>query len=102
MTTFVVGLDGGGTKTHAIVADEHGTQLGEFSGPASAVRPGHVAYSADVVAAVVREAMAAANLGDAIPRMLCAGVAGVGRDSVRQEFWHGGRSTEALLRRPLR
>ena len=33
MTFIVVGVDGGGSKTRAIVADETGTQLGEVVGP---------------------------------------------------------------------
>jgi glucosamine kinase len=88
MTTFVVGLDGGGTKTHALVADERGSQLADVSGPASAVQPGRAAYSVDIIERVVRDAIASAGLTGVTPRMLCVGVAGVGRDSVRQEFWH--------------
>ena len=40
MTFIVVGVDGGGSKTRVIVADEAGSQLGEVVGQASAVRPG--------------------------------------------------------------
>ena len=40
MTFIVVGVDGGGSKTRVLVADETGTKLGEVVGPASAVRPG--------------------------------------------------------------
>ena len=53
MTPIVVGLDGGGSKTRVLVADEHGTQLGSADGPGSAVRPGEVEHSADVIAATV-------------------------------------------------
>jgi len=87
MNTIVIGIDGGGSKTHAIVADEAGTQLGEASGAASAVRPGHAQRSAEIIVGVARDALVAAGVADAFPRALCVGVAGVGRDSVRQEFW---------------
>ena len=50
MTFIVIGVDGGGSKTRVIVADEQGAQLGEVDGPASAVRPGEAERSADVIA----------------------------------------------------
>ena len=37
MTFIVVGVDGGGSKTRVLVADETGTQLGEVVGPGRAV-----------------------------------------------------------------
>ena len=40
MSAIVVGVDGGGTKTRVLVADESGKTLAEVDGPASAVRPG--------------------------------------------------------------
>ncbi|HVZ76934.1 MAG TPA: BadF/BadG/BcrA/BcrD ATPase family protein [Gemmatimonadaceae bacterium] len=86
MTALVIGIDGGGTKTTALVADDQGQQLAEVQGPASAVRPGHVAASADAIAAVVRDALAAAGMGEEKPRALCVGVAGVGREHMRQEL----------------
>ena len=54
MTFIVIGIDGGGSKTHAIVADEQGRTIGETVGPASAVRPGRAEASANVIADVVR------------------------------------------------
>jgi activator of 2-hydroxyglutaryl-CoA dehydratase len=49
----VLGVDGGGTKTHAVVADEHGRVLGEgLAGPSNPLRVG-VANAA----AAVREAI---------------------------------------------
>ena len=49
MTFIVVGVDGGGSKTRVLVADETGAQLGEVVGPASAVRP---AKRSDIYAGV--------------------------------------------------
>jgi glucosamine kinase len=70
----------------ALVADEHGTTLAEAAGPASAARPGRIADSAGTIAAVVREGLAAGNLSHLTPRVLCVGVAGVGREAIRQEL----------------
>jgi len=83
MSGIVVGIDGGGSKTLAIVADDAGETLGRFTGPASALRSGDVEQSAAVIAEAVRGALAAAKQGDAIPRSLCAGIAGVGREADR-------------------
>jgi glucosamine kinase len=86
MTFIVVGIDGGASKTHAIVADLTGRTLGETVGPASAVRPGRADVSADVIESVVGEALAACGLSDT-PRALAIGVAGIGRDTERQQLW---------------
>lgn len=83
MTGIVVGIDGGGSKTLAIVADEAGETLGEFTGPASALRSGGVDESAAVIADAVRGSLAAAGLSDTMPRALCVGVSGVGREPDR-------------------
>lgn len=80
---LVVGVDGGGSKTRALVANSEGVVLGTADGPASAVRAGGVEYAADVIAACVREALAAAGRDDARPAALYAGVAGVGREPER-------------------
>lgn len=87
MSAIVVGVDGGGTKTRVIVADETGKPLAEVEGPASAVRPGHADHSATVIAETVRRALAEAELGLIVPRVLCVGVAGVGREPERQALW---------------
>ncbi len=95
MTFIVVGVDGGGSKTRVIVADDAGTQLGEVVGPASAVRPGRAEHSADVIAAAVRDALASCEMTHVVPRVLCVGVAGAARDPERQELW------QALVGREL-
>ena len=87
MTQIVIGIDGGGSKTQAIVADERGAAISEIVGPGSAVRPGKVADSARVIAEVVRDALASCDMTHVTPRALCVGVAGVGRDAERQELW---------------
>jgi glucosamine kinase len=95
MTQIVIGIDGGGSKTHAIVADETGASIGEATGPGSAVKPGDEEASAEVIAAVVRDALEAAGMSHVTPRVICIGVAGAGREAARQALW------QALVARDL-
>ena len=59
MTNIVVGVDGGASKTRVIVADGSGGELATVTGVASAVRPGEAEHSAEVIARLVGEALAA-------------------------------------------
>ena len=87
MSAIVVGVDGGGSKTHAIVADEHGETIAEMVGHASAVRAGRVDESVIAIADVVSDALASCEMTHVTPRVLCVGVAGIGRDADRQALW---------------
>ncbi len=95
MTFLVVGVDGGGSKTRVIVADSFGAQLGEAVGPGSAVRPGQSEHSADVIAATVGDALASCGMTHVVPKVLCVGVAGAGRETERDALW------QALVAREL-
>ena len=79
MTDFVAGVDGGGSKTRVILADMRGDTLADVVGPGFAMRPGGGDHSAEVIGDVVRRAMAEAGMESERPRVLLAGVAGVGR-----------------------
>jgi len=94
VTQIVIGIDGGGSKTRAMVADEHGGMIGDVVGPPSAVRPGRAEQSAAVIADVVRDALASCEMTHVMPRVLCVGVAGVGRELERQELWQALVSRE--------
>jgi glucosamine kinase len=83
MSQLVVGVDGGGSKTHVIVADGRGKQLATLTGDASAVRPGEALHSAELIGALVRDALAASGHEER-PRALVVGVAGVGREPERR------------------
>lgn len=83
MAQIVVGVDGGGSKTQVIVANGKGKELASLTGDASAVRPGEALHSAEVIGALVRDALAAAEVADK-PTLLVAGVAGTGRDKERK------------------
>ena len=84
MSVIVIGVDGGGTSTRVLVSDERGRELATATGPASAMRPGRAADSADVIAATVHAALASAEMGHVRPRAICAGVAGTGREPERE------------------
>ncbi|HJU74940.1 MAG TPA: BadF/BadG/BcrA/BcrD ATPase family protein [Gemmatimonadaceae bacterium] len=83
MKTNFIGVDGGGSNTRVLVADEQGRELSSASGGPSAVRPGAASQSASVITQVVREALAALDSGQISARMLVVGVAGVGREEER-------------------
>jgi len=95
MNFIVIGIDGGGSKTHAMVADEHGRTIAETVGPGSAVRPGRAEESANVISDVVRDALASCDMTHVTPRVLCVGVAGAGRETERNQLW------QALVGRDL-
>lgn len=90
MTTLLVGVDGGGTKTHVIVADSDGTERASAEGSGSAVAPGKAERSADAIKQAVETALASENMQDAHIAVIVAGLAGVGREEER-------RATEQAL-----
>jgi glucosamine kinase len=94
VSAIVVGVDGGGSKTHVLVADETGAEVVSVEGPGSAVRPGEAERSAEVVATLVRDALAAADMTHVVPKVLCVGVAGAGQESQRQALWQALASRE--------
>ena len=80
---IVVGVDGGGSSTRVYVADEQAHVLFKATGEGSAVTPGAEADSAEVLGAMVRNAVIDAEMGHLMPRALVVGVAGVGREAQR-------------------
>src|SRR5688500_8930028 len=87
MQSFLVGVDGGGTKTRAILANEHGKQIAEAVGAGSTVKPQEAERSAGVIAGVVRDVLEDADKTGTKPRILYVGVAGVGRPSEREALY---------------
>ncbi len=88
MSGFVIGVDGGGTRTRVIVADSAGQELASAEGAGSAVLPGLAERSADVINSAVCEALESANLGGQRARILYVGVAGVGRAEEKRALQH--------------
>jgi glucosamine kinase len=83
MAQLVVGVDGGGSKTHVVLANGRGKELGSLIGDGSAVRPGEALTSAETIGALVRDALTNAEITDK-PSLLVAGVAGTGREKERK------------------
>lgn len=92
MSFLIIGVDGGGTKTKVVVADAQGHELVTATGGGSAARPGQTTQAAEMIAQTVKEALAACERSDEVPRVLCAGLAGAGREPERQAV------REALVR----
>lgn len=92
MSFLIVGVDGGGTKTKVVVADEQGRELATAMGGGSAARPGQTTQAAEMIAQTVKDALASCARPDDVPRVLCAGLAGAGREPERQAV------REALVR----
>ena len=71
----VVGVDGGGSSTRVYVADERAQVLFKATGDGSAVTPGAEADSAELIGALVKNAVIDAEMGHLLPRALVVGVA---------------------------
>lgn len=83
VTDFVIGVDGGGTRTRALILDLDGRERGEAEGEAGLVDPQDPAAAAEAIAGTVARVAAAA--GVALPATaLCAGLAGAGREGARR------------------
>lgn len=95
MQSLVVGVDGGGTKTRAILADERGAPIAEAVGTGSTVKPQESERSAGIIAGVVRDVLEEAGKRETKPQILYVGVAGVGRPTEREAL-HEALSTHQL------
>jgi len=84
---LVVGVDGGGTRTRVLLADLDGRALARVEGAATALRPGEERHSADIITALVREALASIERAETRPATLVVGVAGGGQERAAQALW---------------
>lgn len=80
--TIFAGIDGGGTRTTLVLADDEGREVARRVGPAGLVDPRRPAATGEMLAALVRDALAEAGAGEK-PAALCAGLAGVGNERER-------------------
>lgn len=80
--TRVAGVDGGATRSRAVLLDEE-REVAAAAGPAAAVEPGRVEEAAEVVEALVRELAAAAGASLPLEGLSC-GLAGAGRSETRR------------------
>jgi len=89
MNPLFLGIDGGGTKTHATILDASGTEVFRLEGPATLVDPARPDESIKEVVALARRA------GDDSGRPMAglwAGLAGAGSEPVRTEVEEALRS----------
>lgn len=77
------GIDGGGTRTTLVLEGDDGRELGRRVGPAGLVDPRNPTATAEMLAGLVREALAEAGTSE-LPAALCAGLAGVGSEPERE------------------
>jgi glucosamine kinase len=82
MSRYVIGVDGGGTRTRAVVLDRDGTEIARAEGDAAVADAAAPAPAADAVAAVSSAAARAAGI-DLPVDVVWAGLAGAGRETAR-------------------
>ncbi len=84
---LVVGVDGGGSRTRVLLCDGDGTILARVEGAASALQTVSASVAADVIKALVGEALAMADRPTAHPSVCVAGVAGAGQERAAKALW---------------
>jgi N-acetylglucosamine kinase-like BadF-type ATPase len=91
---YFIGIDGGGSRTTAWLADEEGCILGQsIAGPSNPLKVG-IAVAARHLITAARQAMRQARRKPIAVEAVCAGVAGVDRSSLH-------RSLLSVLRRQI-
>jgi N-acetylglucosamine kinase-like BadF-type ATPase len=83
MSGYVLGIDGGGTKTHAVIMDAAGQLLGSGHGGASNYDHAGIAGARHAIATAVAHAQRAAGVGESPPAAAFLGMAGVVSDDDR-------------------
>jgi glucosamine kinase len=86
-TPLVVGVDGGGSRTRVLLCDANGVVLARVEGGASALRPGQEQAAADIIKALIGEALTSAERTDTRPAVCVVGVAGAGQERAAQALW---------------
>jgi glucosamine kinase len=81
--SLVAGVDGGGTKTHVILADAEGVEVASGEGGPSAITPGRIERTADAIATTLDASLAGEDRDESAVVMLVVGVAGAGREEER-------------------
>ena len=98
---IIIGIDGGGTRTTLALADGDGRELLRLEGAAGIVDPRDPGGAIEVVAELVREALAEARVGPRVDS-LCAGLAGVRseaeREAVREALAEEGIAERVTVR----
>ncbi len=82
MSRYVIGVDGGGTKTRAVVLDHDGREVGRAEGGPAIASARDPLGAAQAVAGVARAAAAAAGVQTPV-EVVWAGLSGAGREAAR-------------------
>jgi N-acetylglucosamine kinase-like BadF-type ATPase len=82
-TPFVIGVDGGGTRTRVCVADRHGATLALREAGSSAVSVNGMAGAQRILHSAIAAAMAQAGVDQHDLRAICFGLSGVDRPDER-------------------
>lgn len=80
--TYFIGIDGGGTRTTALVTDRGGDELARLEGPAGLVNVLEPEAGAHALADLATQALAEAKIAERAA-VLCCALAGAGRDAER-------------------
>lgn len=78
---YYLGIDGGGTKTSALLGDETRTLARAESGPSNIVRVGEDAARTALIA-IIQDVCRAAQIAPSDPRRICIGASGAARPEV--------------------
>jgi N-acetylglucosamine kinase-like BadF-type ATPase len=96
---LLLGIDGGGTHTSALLATGAGQVIGRGAAPGSNARAVGMAAAAAAIRAATAEALAAAGLPADTPlAAACLGIAGVGRPEHRAEMQEWAESVHLAQR----
>jgi len=77
--SLLIGIDGGGTKTVALLADQNGHILGRGIGGPSNYQVTGIQAAGEAIQQAIRAAFAEAGLPPCLPRAICFGLSGVDR-----------------------
>jgi glucosamine kinase len=80
--TYFIGIDGGGTRTTAVVTDERGTELARVEGEPGLIDVLEPDAHAHALADLATQALAEARVTE-LATLLCCGLAGAGREHAR-------------------
>ena len=83
-----IGIDGGGTRTTAVVTDEAGAELARVEGKAGIVDVLQPEAGARALADLAAHALAEARVTE-LPAVLCCALAGAGREAERSHLEQG-------------
>jgi len=98
---YVIGIDGGGTKTHALLVGIDGHVLAECSGGPSQLQAVGILPSARLIFDLIKECCSKADCTAQSVQRIVIGIAGAGRASDRADLYSALLSLSSKKRFPL-